>query len=92
MVLQMAPRKNNTPEQIEMAIEVVRKGKKFSGQLNDLGYPELSYTIKISEKTQTGCTMGQSTVLTKLEETILRKLITALSDRHIPVTKDNLLL
>ncbi|XP_073957399.1 uncharacterized protein [Choristoneura fumiferana] len=87
----MAPRKNYTPDQLEKAVEAVKNGEKVAVAAKRFGVPRITLHDKISGRTTMGCAMGPSTVLTKEEEDILEKWILALSERHIPLTKDSLL-
>ncbi|CAB3232698.1 unnamed protein product [Arctia plantaginis] len=88
----MAPRKKITPDQFEKAVEAIKNGEKIVVAAKHFGVPRITLHDKISGITTMGCLMGPSTVLTKGEEDILEKwMILALSERHIPLTKDSLL-
>ncbi|KAI8442433.1 hypothetical protein MSG28_005947 [Choristoneura fumiferana] len=83
--------KKFTPDQLEKAVESVKNGEKIAVAAKRFGVPRITLHDKISGRTTMGCAMGPSTVLTKEEEDILEKWILALSERHIPLTKDSLL-
>ncbi|KAI5638887.1 DDE superfamily endonuclease domain-containing protein [Phthorimaea operculella] len=87
----MAPKKNYTPLQMAKAIEAVKGGEKISTAANKYGVPRITLYDKISGKTPVECSMGPSTYLSTEEEAILEKWILDMAEKHIPITRDELL-
>lgn len=87
----MAPKKDYTPFQMGQAIEAVRKGEKISTAAKRYGVHRITLYDKISGKTPIVCSMGPATYLTASEESILEKWLLDMTDRHIPIDKDELL-
>ncbi|KAJ2949894.1 hypothetical protein O0L34_g11214 [Tuta absoluta] len=87
----MAPKKNYTPLQMAQAIEAVKGGEKIATAANKYGVPRITLYDKISGKTPVECSMGPSTYLSTEEEAILEKWILDMAEKHIPITRDELL-
>ncbi|XP_013189681.1 uncharacterized protein LOC132903318 [Amyelois transitella] len=87
----MAPKKSYTPLQMAQAITAVREGEKISTAAKKFGVPRITLHDKISGKTPIECSMGPSTYLSTEEEAILEKWILDMAERHIPITRDELL-
>ncbi|XP_064292244.1 uncharacterized protein LOC128672662 [Plodia interpunctella] len=87
----MAPKKNYTPFQMAQAIEAVKRGEKIATAAKKFGVPRITLHDKITSKTPVTCSMGPGTYLSTEEEAILEKWILDMTDKHIPITKDELL-
>lgn len=90
-VLEMAPKKDYTPQQMNWAIEAVKKGLKISEAAKKFNVPRITLHNKITGKSPIECSMGPSTILSKEEENILEIWIKEMLDKHIPVTKEDLM-
>lgn len=90
-ILEMAPKKDYTPQQMGWAIEAVRKGSKISDAAKKFNVPRITLHNKITGKSPIECSMGPSTILSKEEEKILEVWIKDMADKHIPITKEELL-
>ncbi|CAG5019376.1 unnamed protein product [Parnassius apollo] len=89
--LQMAPKKDYTPQQMGWAIEAVKKGLKISEAAKKFNVPRITLHNKVNGKSPIECSMGPSTILSKEEENILEIWIKEMLDKHIPVTKEDLM-
>lgn len=87
----MAPKKNYTPQQMGWAIEAVRKGAKISEAAKKFNVPRITLRNKITGISPIECPMGPSTILSKEEENILEDWIKDMANKHIPITKEELL-
>lgn len=87
----MAPVKNYTPHQMGLAIEAVRRGENVSSAAKKYGVPRITLRNKITGKSPAICSMGPPSVLNNNEEAILVQWLFAMSDRHCPVAKEQLL-
>lgn len=87
----MAPRREYTPEQMGKAIDAVRNGEKIAVAARKFGVPRITLYNKLTGKTQINCTMGPSTVLSKMHEEILEKWLIAMPKKRFPINRDSLL-
>lgn len=87
----MAPKKEYTPLQMCNAIEAVKNGEKVAIAAKRFGVPRITLYNKVSGKSPVVCPMGPSTFLTYDEEKILEHWIIDMNNKHIPVTKEELL-
>lgn len=72
-------------------VEAVRKGEKTATAAKKFGVPRITLHDKISGKTPVECSMGPKTYLSTEEEVILEKWVLEMAEKHIPVTRDELL-
>lgn len=87
----MAPKKDYTPQQMGWAIEAVKKGFKISEAAKKFNVPRITLYNKVTGKSPIECSMGPRTILSKEEEYILEIWIKEMLDKHIPVTKEDLM-
>ncbi|KOB59708.1 19.5g1 protein, partial [Operophtera brumata] len=87
----MAPKKDYTPSQMSQAVQAVTNGEKVAIAAKRFGVPRITLYNKITGKSPLECPMGPGTYLTQHEENILEKWLLDMADRHMPVTKEELL-
>lgn len=87
----MAPVKNYTPLQMQHALEAVKKGESVCSAAKKYGVPRITLHNKCTGQSPAVCSMGPSSILMKEEENILVKWLFAMSERHCPVAKEQLL-
>ncbi|GBP41995.1 hypothetical protein EVAR_33799_1 [Eumeta japonica] len=87
----MAPKKNYTLQQMGWVIKAVRKGLKISEAAKKFNVPRITLHNKVTGKSPIECPMVPSTILSKEEENILEIWIKEILDKHIPVTKEDLM-
>lgn len=90
-LLQMAPKKNYSKEQMNAALEAVGRGIPVATAAKMHSVPRVTLMYKSSGRLPVECRMGPSTVLTPKEEDLLEKWILSLAKVHHPVTKEQLL-
>lgn len=87
----MAPKRDYTTEQMSKALADVKKGIPAAVAAKKHGVPRSTLRHKRDGKSPLVCPMGPSTILTKEEEFTLVDWIIKLSERHFPVSKEQLL-
>lgn len=87
----MAPKKNYTPIQIANAINAVNNEGKMAKAAERYGVPRITLHNKVTGKSPKVCSMGPTTILSKDEEHLLEQWVIMMSEKHVPITKEELL-
>lgn len=82
---------NYTPLRMGHAIEAVRKDQSVAFAAKKYGVPRITLRNKITGKNPSIYATGPPSVLRKAEESILGQGLFAMSERHCPISKEQLL-
>lgn len=83
--------KNYSTEDMQHAIEAVRRGASVSSASKEYKIPRITLLYKVKGKYEINCRMGPETMLTCAEETLLVKWLLTIADAGFPATRLQLL-
>lgn len=87
----MPPKFNYSKQQMESALKAISRGMSVTAAARSFGVPRTTVLDKISGRTPKVRKMGPPSILSRVEEEILVNWILLLSQKHRPVTKEQVL-